>query len=482
MKKMSKIIISLIVALVLISLITQYHGHSDIADYTNVAKFFAGSYSAKLRTSHSITYGLFNFPLVYLFQSIFIMKITSLIWMLLIILSVYYISNKNKRTLLLLVLSPIVWYMAPWISPIQLASLFFLWAFYFIDKFDQTQDNKSLIYSGLLVGLAAVFWNTMIFLCFFLIICFFYNRNVNHLVVFLLSFLIGLIPLFIVDCVFYGPPFYSMMKFFFGVVATSLYGSIYSGIVQMSRSFTSYITFILILPFFGYLLFNKKIFNKNKRHTIFLSLSFLFFFLSNPQIRYILILWAPLILILSKNLTKEQFKKQIILFSIITFLVVIPYAIQIKYSTNSPDFSNMVANLGKEQIFCYDQEEMIAADLQEIISKYPNSVFVVGNEPDSYSVLAEIYLGNEVQEFVSIQDYELWMSNQSSLFQKKFIFTPKIADRRQIWIAGGMEKSLNDQTDYESIDLAISIDETLDLEDFELIKDYEILHLYSRNI
>ena len=49
-----------------------------------------------------------------------------------IVYSVYIISNRNKKSLWMILLSPIIWYMAPWISPIQLASLFFLWGYYFI--------------------------------------------------------------------------------------------------------------------------------------------------------------------------------------------------------------------------------------------------------------------------------------------------------------------------------------------------------------
>ena len=120
--------------LISITLLTHFYGNTDVYDYSDVSKLFAGKYSADIRTSHSYLYGLIHAPYLILFNNYFIFKITSLISLFLIIYSIYVISNKSKKALWLILLSPIVWYMAPWISPIQLASLFFLWAYYFIKQ------------------------------------------------------------------------------------------------------------------------------------------------------------------------------------------------------------------------------------------------------------------------------------------------------------------------------------------------------------
>ena len=58
-------------------------------------------------------------------------------------LSIYYISGKDRKTLLLIVTAPIFWYMAPFINPIQIASLFFLWGYYFISKYDKKEKISS---------------------------------------------------------------------------------------------------------------------------------------------------------------------------------------------------------------------------------------------------------------------------------------------------------------------------------------------------
>ena len=123
------ILLITLILLLIITLSTQYVGITDIGDYTVPAKFFAQEYDAKLRTSHSVIYGLMHSPFVKLTQNFTFMKISSVLWLFLTILSVYYISNKNKKALLLVITTPIIWYMAPWINPIQLSSLLFLWAY-----------------------------------------------------------------------------------------------------------------------------------------------------------------------------------------------------------------------------------------------------------------------------------------------------------------------------------------------------------------
>ena len=60
--------------------------------------------------------------------------------------------------------------------------------------------------------------------------------------------------------------------------------------------------------------------------------------------------------------------------------------------------------------------------------------------------MAHIYWGNNVTEFVSIQDYGLFKKNETVIFEKTFIPKVNIADRRQIWISAGINKNSNDNT------------------------------------
>lgn len=485
MDKSLKIAIALFIALCFISLVTSYYGSTDAGEYKTVAKFFAGEYKAKIRASHSLTYSILNSLLIKIFHSYWVMKVTTLLVLLLIVMSMYIISGKDKKTFILFILSPIVWYIAPWISPIPLSALFFLWGFYFLDRYEKNRKKYFLFCSGILIGLSFILWNTVIFMLFFLVICFFFNKKAYELAIFLLAVLIGYSPLLVIDKILYGFPFYTLLKFIFGVLATSMYGGIYGtinfGIKNISNFLIDYLVFLIMLPFFSYTLFNKKNFLKNKKTIIFLSLIFLFF-LINPQIRYLLFLYPILIMILSKALTKTQFKIQLIIFLIISLLVINPYIIQIKYSTNFQEFTSLIANFGKWTLNTENRDTLILEDFKKITVDYPNETFIVGNSPDSYDYLASLYWGNQVKEFVSIQDYNLWLKNETILFQKKFMPIPKIKDRRQIWIAGGINKNENDDTDYENITLGIGINEPVDIKSFNLTKKYQVLYLSEKQI
>lgn len=478
MEKQKKLAYILLMFIIFLSILTQYYGSTDVVEYTGAAKFFAGEYNAKIRASHSMLYSFINAPFVLLFNSFLIMKIINLFFLILIIISMYYISKKNKRVLLLMLASPIIWYMSPWISPIQLSTLLFLWGFFFIKKFENYNNKSCLFYSGVLIGLSVIIWNTALFIILFFIICFFYNKNINNFVFFMFSILVGFTPLFILDQVLYGFPLYSFTKFLFGIASSSFFGTIYQGNLT-TNSFVGYISFLIMLPFFGYTFFLKKFFKENKKTVIFITLSFIFF-LVNPQIRYILFLWPTLILLLSKSLNKEQFKKQLIIFLIISLIVINPYLIQIKYSTNARELSSAIKNLDKIEINSTSQEEIILNDLEKIIEEYPNETFIVGNHADNYAELAQIYWGKDVKEFVSIQDYNIYLDNDSTIFEKKVKFVPKIQDRRQIWLAGGMDKNENDKTNYQNITLAIGIGEPIELEGFNLTKEYNSLYLSKK--
>lgn len=470
-----KIIFATAVILCLLALATHYYGTTDVADYADPAKYFAGKFSADLRTSHSLSYSLVLAPLLMFSNSFNILKLVSLASIILIILSVYYISGKRKSTLLLICLSPLIWYMSPWISPIPLASLFFLWGVFFIKKYSETEKKSYLAYSGILVGLAWVFWNTILFILPFLLVCFFYKKNINHFFIYLFFIIVGLIPLFIIDYIFYGFPGYSILKHFVANLVVISSGGIYGGIMS-GISYIDYIIFILLVPIFSYRIFSRK---SNLRTSIFLLLSFLFFFL-NPQTRYLLIIYPLVILEMAGKLEKKQIRMQIIIFLILDILIISPYLIQIAYSTSSPDLETSIKNFGNWQITKVSDDQIILNDIKEIAAEYPSSIFLVGNKPDDYQLLAHLYWGAGVSEFVSIQDYSLFLENKTVLFEKKFMPTPRISDRRQIWIEGGISSNENDKTDYDSIEYAIGVGAPVDLKNFAVIKKYNLLYLSKR--
>lgn len=467
-------IILIFILLILITFITKYYGSIDIGDYADSAKFFAGKFSADIRTSHSLSYGLLISPLLIFSNNFSLLKLISLLSIILIVLSVYYISGKKCSALLLMLASPVVWYMSPWISPIPLAALFLLWGVFFIEKYSETEKKSYLAYSGIFVGLAWVFWNTILFLLPFFLICFFYKKNVNHLVLFLFFILIGLIPLFLTDYIFYGFPFYSLIKNFIGNLVVMSSGGIYGEGGSAGIPLIGYILFILLVPIFSYKLFSQR--GYKLRTSTFLFGSFLVF-LSAPQIRYLLLLYPLIILGIVDKLEKKQIHIQIVIFVILNILIISPYLIQINYSTDSPEFNSFIGNFGKWEISRVSNEQLMIEDMTEIAGEYPNSTFLVGNEPDSYQILAHLYWEEDIKEFVSIQDYNLVMENKTILFEKKFMPIPKIPDRRQIWFAGGISRNENDKTDYKAIKLAIGINAPINIPNSTIIRKYNLLYL-----
>lgn len=477
-KRLFPIPVLLITLLIIVSLSTSYIGSTDVGDYAGVAKFFSGKSNADLRTSHSLVYGLIHAPLLTIFDSFFVMKITSLFWLILLIISVYHISGRNKKTLYLMLISPIVWYMGPWINPLQLASLIFLWGFHFINKYETANNKKYLILSGLLIGLSATIWNTLLFVTLFLVICFFYNRNINHFVIFIISFIAGLVPLLIIDQIFYGFALNSLLKFIVGIAVIILDGGIYGGTAQTTNPIINYLTFLAILPFFTYKLFFKKLFSKHKRQIIFITL-LLLFFMSNPQIRYLILIVPLLIIYLAPSLSDKEFKIQILIFTIISLIAIAPYLVQIKYSTNSDELNSFFQNIGADKIEKLKQDSYNEA-LKAILEETGKQTFVIGNSPDDYYTLSHYYWGDEVEEFVSIQDYNLWIDNETILYKKKLEINPKINDRRKIWFEGGISKSNADDTDYSKIKYAIGIDQEISLQEFGFIGKYGNLYLSKK--
>lgn len=474
------ILIIFLVALVMLSLsfLTKYAGTSDIKDYADTAKLFSGDYSAKLRSSHSLIYGIIFTPFVNLTKSFIFIKLASILWLFLLMLSIYYISNKNKKTLLLLIAAPIVWYMAPWISPMPLSSLLFLWGYYFINKYESKDKVRNLFYSGLLIGLAWAFWDGAIYFTFLLAISFLYNKKLSHLFYFAISVLIGIAPKLFLDQMLFNFALFGFLRHLFAVLAFAVYGGIYG----QGKVYNLVDTLILLLfiPFYSYLLLSKKIFRKHKKTIIFLLLSIIILILE-PEIRFTLMLVPIIILVLGDILDNKKFRIQISILLILTLLVINPYIIQIKYQTNGEELNSFIRNLPNLQLNPVFSNDLILQDLEQIEKQYPNQTFIVGNGRDDYRTLAHLYWGSGVEEFVSIEDYNLYLNNETTIISKTLCSKSKIKERRDICMSVELRKAIDDETDYESIKYAISFEENLELENFKLIKQHQILSVHEKN-
>ena len=467
--------------MLLIVVFTNYAGSTDVADYSHVAKFFAGKYQAKIRSSHSYFYGFLSFPFVKITESFLGMKFISFVWLVLIILSLFLISKKNKKSLLLIISAPIFWYMAPWISPIQISALLFLWGYYFIRKYDEKKDKniRYLIYSGLFVGLSWVFWDTMLYFGVILTLVFLLNKKFYHFTIYLFFILVGLSPRLILDQILFNFPFFTILKSFMGGLVNSLWGGISGTSGHSSSNVFNILIVLIMLPVYSFLLLKLKYFRTNKKTVIFLILS-LFLILLNPQIRYTLILTPIILLNLFDNLTERQFKIQVVISLVLSLLVITPYLIQINYETNGEDINLFVKNINSLELSETFTDNLLEEDLIMISKDFPNEKFVVGNKDDSYLILADVYWGSGIDEFVSIQDYRLFLEGDEIIFEKEFHPKPNINNRREIWIKGGLSRNTVNDKNLSSVKYAISDERQIDLNGFELVKSYNKLNVFKK--
>ncbi len=473
------ILITLVaVLLLLLVLLTKYYGSIDTGDYADTAKFFAGDYPAKLRIAHSALYGILHAPLIKMTGSFTPMKVSSVFWLLLLTLSMYYISKKDKRTLLLFVAAPVVWYIAPWINPIQLSSLLFLWAYYFIARYDKEEKIRYLLYAGLLAGLSWAFWEAMIYFSILLGVFFLYDKKSFHTLYFVLALVVGVLPKLILDQMLFGFAFYSIAKHFAGVLSSHLYGGAYSDSTPTDMFKIPF--FLLVVPLFTYLLFKKNNFRQDKKTTLFIAATLLLAYYNDTQIRYLLIVIPIILILLGRILTDKQFLIQLALFVVISLIVINPYLIQIKYDTSGRDIVSLTRNLTSLNLNSSFEERTLNQNLLALSADYPNQQFIVGPKPDDYQKLAHAYWGKNIEEFVSMQDYQLYLNNETTLAEKTICSQSKPWNRRDICISVSLEKAMSDATDYRSIKYALSTNQNFSLSGFSLEKAYGSLYLFRK--
>ncbi len=478
-----QIILTTIILLGIIVLITVPWGLldvTDLSDYSDTAKYFAGDYQASHRTTHSMLYGLMLSPYVKLTHSFQIIKFASVFWLSLIILSLYYISKKNRKTLILFVTFPLVWYLAPWLSPVPISALLFLWAYHFLKKFDLNHNFRFIIYSGLSIGIASSFWDSSLYFGIIFLISFFYNKELYLSWLFIISLIIGLLPKLLADYIIFGSPIYGLLKFFGALISFGFYGGIYSQ-GYSSPHLLYFLEALTFVPFYFYIFYRKKRFIQYKKEIIFLTLSILLI-LTNPQPRPVFTIAPIIILLLGQELNDQQVKIQAWIFIFLSLLVITPYLIQSHYETSLKRFTLDLNQYKNFKISSTVQDKLIIEDLDKIGREYPNQLFVVGADKDYYRTLAHLYWEKNIKKFISIEDYNLAITNKSVITTKRWSSHVPPSIRRDIWIEIGLEKSLNDETDYKSIKYGLGFEDNLGLDDFKLIKKYNKIYLFERQL
>ncbi|MEK6894949.1 MAG: hypothetical protein AABX48_00325 [Nanoarchaeota archaeon] len=475
-------IILLSILLVIVTILTSFYGYTDIGDYSDVAKYFSGDYNAGIRSSHSYFYGFIMSPLVGLLNNYFAFKIVNLIFIFLILLSMYFISGKDKRIILLSLVAPAVWYISPWITPIIISSFFLLWAWFFIKKYDTNNDMYCLSFAGISLGLSYIFWDTIIFFGLFMAFVFMYNKKFSHFTLLSLAIFVGIMPRLLLDQYLFNFALFSIMKSFLGTLANAfLFGR---GTSYAGGLFNKIILLLLILvsiPLYYWKNYSIENLKQNKKTIIFLTLCLLLIFI-NPQVRYVFSIFPILLLTGIKYIDQKRMKKQIIFSLVISLIFIFPYVVQFYYHPNTldgRDITYILQNPENPNLSSISRESIISSDLDKIAVDFKNESFIVGNLDDDYRKLAHIYWGSGINEFISIQDYQLFLENNSKILSKKFEPIPNINERRLIWFAGGIDGN-NLHENLNNVNYAITFGDDFRYSNFELYKKYEGLYVWRK--
>jgi len=495
------LIFLMLASLIGVSLLTTVHDYDGLGDYADIAQHFAGHYSADVRTSHSLLYGFaFHAGQIGEGQRFWNLKLVTIHVMALIALATWaylgFRRREGRATLALLAVSPVLWYLAPWISPIPLAALLLFGSWIFLENENELKD---LIVSGLLLGLALSFWDGMMFFAGIFTLCYFYNRKMSDLMKFCLGVLLGTIPLLILNQIIYGFAFYSFFKYFIVTGVFSVFGNIW----QAGGAFTwaNYAAILLTFPIMAWsLFFRRDVLKKETKTMTFLALSLAFIFLCNPQIRYTFVVLPIITVIMARYLKTEQLKWQLIASIVGVLLVMSPYVVQMMYSTPQFEATRVVQTIGGGIIkgqwghltfspldYGLGEDGNLQKAIDAIVKRHPNETFIVGPAADDYQEIARNYWGNDVKEFVSIQDYESWVLENPVYFNKTLTFHGNFiagfSDRRQVWISGGIGRNTEDKTDFSRIRYAIGLHEPVQIKGFKTSElHYGVLYLSEREV
>jgi len=448
----------IVIFLIIIPVFTRKVFFADTTDYLGVARYFHGDLNSAIRNTHNWDYGLFLSFFLKMFNSIILLRIINSIWILLTALVLYKLS-KNKKVLWLWFLSPIVWYLAPYIHPLPMATFFLTASYYLLKKYETSNNKFDLAISGFFLGIAALFWDGMLILAPFFIISFFFKRKLSEVILFLFLFGISFSIKLFTDWVLFNFPLFSTFRQLGSTMLFVLKKAAFTD--TTSASFlvhfipTNLIFYLFAITPFFFTLYRS--FKQYKQEITFIMLIFLFFVFNN-QPRYAIII-APLSLLL---ISKTINKKELIINSILSVILIIFLIYPAFVDTTDTNIAN---------------------DLEQIGIDFPNEVFLAGSstkgQEDDYLVFSTLYYGDKIKEFVSWQDYNLAIKNETIFYQ--VTFEPdysKVNEIRNMFITLGMSRVSN--RNYSEVKYLISRERAIGLKNFKLVKEYKVLNVFKK--
>ncbi len=429
-----------ILALVLFNIFSNKVILTDVTQYLGSAKGVAEISISKFRTQ-TLGYGWFMGQSLKLFPSLLTAKLFNAMFLFLTGLVLYKI---NKKALYLWTFSPVVWYMAGWISPILPVTFFLTLAYYLFER------NRIL--SALCLGIVSVLWGGGLYVAFFFLLVFFYDKSFEEFLRYVFPFLIAFSIRGVIDLYYYGIPFISILRELGSNLIYFLPNSAATSLPQ--RSIWLYLSLIVIISPLLFKLY-KVDFRKYKKELIFIG-CMLVFFIINFQLRLFLVLAPLLLVMLARKLTKKE-----ILFGVI---LSIPFILLFSY----PYFG-----VG---------DDMIINDLEKLSSEFPDESFIVGSEDvseEQIQILECLYWGSEIKEFIWYSEYKLWLEDSSVFREYEISSNSRIDNLRKLVLNLKYERT--DLRDYSDVNYLVLVGPEGDApEGFEFVKEYEVLRVFEK--
>lgn len=385
-----------IIVLLSYSFFTTKIGFTDSAEYINLAKEIRRISNTNVFVMHDMLYSLYLSFFLLLSKTAFILKLANVFW--LIALAILFYFLENKKAFILLITSPIIHLVSIHISPLIAVVFFIYLAYFFFREYEKTANKLYLIFSGLSFGVLICLRTELIFITFLFSLIFFYNKTFKEFLIFLVSILPTLSVRFLIDYYYFGNPIYTIISFM---------GSIF--LYQIKDHPIIGFNWIFLLFMIAPLLFliYKLTYKKYKTEIIFLSLTLLFYlpnFLSyKGQLRFLLIIVPMLLILLSKVITK----KQLILNSICSLIVILIFVY--------PTFVSSI------------EEKQMIEDLNSIKKEFDIKTAIVTNGGAyAYPSVVTDYWAEKGPHYIWSRDYELFLQNKTIYGINSFKSKPKI--------------------------------------------------------
>lgn len=431
----------------------------DSPQYIAMSKEIAGISNSKVFAGHSIVYPVFISLFLKILPSLLTIKILNVAWLIAITLLLNKLT-RNKKVLLLWCFSPIVWMMSIWISPLLPASFFFLLTYYFYKKWELENKKHYFALSALSFGICLSLWTAMIIFGALFLIVFFYDKKFKDFFYYLLLIVPTLLIRFILEYIYLGLPFYSFIRVIGSVLARQL------GLASfMATELRSPPLELLYLIIFGLIIITPFLFKiyksypRYKQETIFVILAGVFSVIYTVQSYYLLI--APLAFVIL-NLKR----KEIIVHSVLSVVIILTII-------------TGHAEVETESYFGNTKDIIMQQDLKQINQDFLYTEYLAGDVSKDFSV-AELninYWDNNLY-FVSVEDYKLYLENETNKVDYKLEVEPKINTMRDKLILNA-QLTIDTEQDFD-LPLITRRDIEVGFEEYSLTKCYQLLCVYEK--